>query len=72
MITLNEQQLSELNNHLLEMPTRHGYPLIQWFKLIDEEQNPKTEEQTEEKTEETELNNSNPYENPLDSNGGLG
>jgi hypothetical protein len=68
MITLTEQQLSELNNHLLEMPTRHGYPLIQWFKLIDEEQNPKTEEQAE----ETELNNGNPYENPLDSNGGLG
>jgi hypothetical protein len=68
MITLNDQQLAELNNYLLEMPTKYGYPLIQWFKLIDEEQNPKTEEQTE----ETELNNSNPYENPLDSNGGLG
>jgi hypothetical protein len=51
MITLNEQQLKELNNHLLDLPTRHGYFLIQWFKKIDEEQNLKTEKSTEEQLE---------------------
>jgi hypothetical protein len=44
MINLNEEQLNELNNNLLELPTKYGYPLILWFKKIHEEQNPKKEE----------------------------
>jgi hypothetical protein len=44
MITLNEQDLKELNNNLLELPTKYGYPLILWFKQIQDEQNPQKEE----------------------------
>lgn len=43
MITLNEQQLAELNQFCQELPTKYGVPLIQWFKQIQDEQN-KTEE----------------------------
>ena len=50
MITLNEQQLNELNNNLLEMPTKYGYPLILWFKKLNAEQNG-----SEEKTKEAEI-----------------
>jgi hypothetical protein len=47
MITLNEQQVNELNNNLLELPTKFGYPLILWFKQIQDEQNPKEESKKE-------------------------
>lgn len=41
MITLNEQQLTELNQFCQELPTKYGVPLLQWFKQIQDEQNPK-------------------------------
>jgi hypothetical protein len=45
MITLNEQQLVELNNFIQDqLPTKYGIVLLQWFKQIQDEQNPKTEE----------------------------
>ena len=40
----------ELNNNLLEMPTKYGYPLILWFKKLNAEQNG-----SEEKTKEAEI-----------------
>ena len=45
MITLNEQQLTELNQFCQELPTKYGVPLLQWFKQIQDEQNPKKEEE---------------------------
>jgi len=59
MIKLNEQQIAELNNNLLELPTKYGYPLILWFKQIQDEQNPKIEA-------------TDPFNNPNDPNAGLG
>ena len=59
MITLNEQQLTELNQFCQELPTKYGVPLLQWFKKIQDEQNPKTEEK-------------DPFNNPNDPNAGLG
>jgi hypothetical protein len=44
MITLNEQQLTELNQFCQELPTKYGVPLLQWFKKIQDEQNPQKEE----------------------------
>jgi hypothetical protein len=46
MITLNEQQLTELNQFCQELPTKYGVPLLQWFKQIQEEQNPKEQDFT--------------------------
>jgi hypothetical protein len=43
MITLNEQQLTELNQFCQELPTKYGVPLLQWFKQIQDEQAPKEE-----------------------------
>jgi hypothetical protein len=44
MITLNEQQVTELNNFIQDqLPTKYGIVLLQWFKQIQDEQN-KTEE----------------------------
>ena len=57
MITLNEQQLTELNQFCQELPTKYGVPLLQWFKQIQEEQNPKEQDFTN---------------NPNDPNAGLG
>jgi hypothetical protein len=59
MITLNEQQLTELNQFCQELPTKYGVPLLQWFKQIQDEQNPKTEKH-------------DPFNNPNDPNAGLG
>jgi hypothetical protein len=59
MITLNEQQLTELNQFCQELPTKYGVPLLQWFKQIQDEQNPKTEAK-------------DPFNNPNDPNAGLG
>jgi hypothetical protein len=44
MITLNEQQLAELDKFCQELPTKYGVPLIQWIKQIQEEQKKKDEE----------------------------
>jgi len=41
MITLNEQQLTELNQFCQELQTKYGVPLLQWFKQIQDEQAPK-------------------------------
>jgi len=46
MITLNEQQLNELNNFIQDqLPTKYGIVLLQWFAKIQEEQNPKVEKE---------------------------
>jgi len=57
MITLNEQQLTELNQFCQELPTKYGVPLLQWFKQIQDEQ----------KSKEQDFTN-----NPNDPNAGLG
>jgi hypothetical protein len=45
MITLNDQQLNELNNFIQDqLPTKYGIVLLQWFAKIQEEQNPQKEE----------------------------
>jgi hypothetical protein len=45
MITLNEQQVAELNNFIQDqLPTKYGIVLLQWFKQIQDEQNPQKEE----------------------------
>jgi hypothetical protein len=44
MIKLNEEQLSELNQFCQELPTKYGVPLLQWFKKIQDEQNPQKQE----------------------------
>jgi hypothetical protein len=58
MITLNEQQLTELNQFCQELPTKYGVPLLQWFKQIQDEQNPQKEQDF--------------TNNPNDPNAGLG
>jgi hypothetical protein len=45
MITLNEEQLTELNAFCQDLPTRFGVPLLQWFNKIQEEQAPKEEKE---------------------------
>ena len=57
MIKLNEEQLNKLNQFCQELPTKYGVPLLQWFKKIQEEQNPKEQDFTN---------------NPNDPNAGLG
>jgi hypothetical protein len=47
MITLNEEQLNELNQFCQELPTKYGVPLLQWFKKIQDEQNQKEESKKE-------------------------
>lgn len=45
MITLNEQQVAELNNFIQDqLPTKYGIILLQWFGKIQQEQNPQKEE----------------------------
>jgi hypothetical protein len=45
MITLNEQQVAELNNFIQDqLPTKYGLVLLQWFAKIKEENNPEKEE----------------------------
>jgi len=58
MITLNEEQLNELNQFCQELPTKYGVPLLQWFKKIQDEQNPQKEQDF--------------TNNPNDPNAGLG
>jgi hypothetical protein len=58
MITLNEQQVAELNNFIQDqLPTKYGIVLIQWFSKIQEEQNKQTKDSSI---------------NPNDPNAGLG
>ena len=38
-ITLNEEQIKQLDALILEMPTRYGLPLIQFFGKVNEAQN---------------------------------
>jgi len=58
MITLNEQQVAELNNFIQDqLPTKYGIVLLQWFKQIQDEQSKETKDSTN---------------NPNDPNAGLG
>ncbi len=57
MITLNEEQLNELNQFCQELPTKYGVPLLKWFKKIQDEQSKETKDSTN---------------NPNDPNAGLG
>jgi hypothetical protein len=47
MITLNEQQLKDLEAFINQIPTAYGLPLLQFLGKINAEQNPQTEEKTE-------------------------
>jgi len=48
MITLNDQQVAELNNFIQDqLLTKYGIVLLQWFSKIQEEQNPKEESKKE-------------------------
>jgi hypothetical protein len=40
-------QLAELNQFCQELPTKYGIVLLQWFKQIQDEQNPKEESKKE-------------------------
>lgn len=44
MITLNEQQIKELEAYINQIPTGYGLPLLQILGKIAQEQNPQTEE----------------------------
>jgi len=43
MITLNEQQVKELDQFINTIPTAYGLPLLQFLGRLNAEQNPKTE-----------------------------
>ena len=46
MITLNEQQVAELNNFIQDqLPTKYGVVLLQWFAKIQQEQAEKEEKE---------------------------
>ncbi len=45
-ITLNEEQVKQLDAFIQDMPTRYGLPLTQFLSKLAQEQNPK-EENTE-------------------------
>lgn len=38
-ITLNEEQIKQLDAFFQEMPTKYGLPLIQFFAKLNEAQN---------------------------------
>ena len=40
MITLNEQQLKDLEAFINQIPTAYGLPLLQYLGKINAEQNP--------------------------------
>ena len=44
MITLNEQQLKDLEAFLLEIPAKFANPILQYLSKIAQEQNPQVEE----------------------------
>jgi hypothetical protein len=43
MITLNEQQVKELEQFINTIPTAYGLPLLQFLGKLAQEQNPQTE-----------------------------
>ena len=44
MITINEQQLKDLEAFLVEMPAKFANPILQFLSKIAQEQNPPVEE----------------------------
>jgi hypothetical protein len=44
MITINEQQLKDLEAFINTIPTAYGLPLLQFLGKISQEQNPQVEE----------------------------
>lgn len=44
MITINEQQIKELEAYLLEIPAKFANPILQFLSKIAQEQNPPVEE----------------------------
>lgn len=44
MITINENQIKELEAFINTIPTAYGLPLLQFLGKIAQEQNPQTEE----------------------------
>ena len=59
MITINEQQLKDLELFINQIPTQYGLPLLQFLGKLNAEQNPQTEA-------------ADPFNNPNDPNAGLG
>ena len=57
MITINEQQLKDLETFINTIPTAYGLPLLQFLGKLNAEQNPKEQDFTN---------------NPNDPNAGLG
>jgi hypothetical protein len=47
MITINNDQLKELEAFINQIPTAYGLPLIQFLGKLNAEQNPPVEEITE-------------------------
>ena len=47
MITINNDQLKELEAYLLEIPAKFANPILQFLGKIAQEQNPPVEEVTE-------------------------
>jgi hypothetical protein len=43
MLTLNEQQIKELEAFINTIPTAYGLPLLQFLGKLAQEQNPQTE-----------------------------
>jgi hypothetical protein len=39
-ITLNEEQVKQLDAYFQELPTKYGLPLIQFLSKLAQEQNP--------------------------------
>jgi hypothetical protein len=37
-MTLNEEQIKQLDNFIAELPLKHGLPLLQFFNKIHDEQ----------------------------------
>lgn len=44
-ITLNEEQVKQLDAFIQDMPTRYGLPLTQFLSKLAQEQNPSQEKQ---------------------------
>ena len=47
MITINEQQIKELEAFINQIPTIYGLPLLQFLGKLNAEQNPPIEEAKE-------------------------
>lgn len=50
-LTLNEEQIKQLDGYFQELPTKYGLPLIKFFSELNQAQNG---QQTEVKEEEVE------------------